>query len=64
MSQRANLRIIQAEIPLATMFGYATVVRSKSQGRADHSMQFLRYEPVPAQLQEEIIAKQQGFYTR
>ncbi len=61
MSQRANLRIIKSEIPLAKMFGYATDVRSKSQGRADHTMQFLRYEAVPAQLQDEIIAKQQGF---
>jgi elongation factor G len=62
MSQRANVRIIPAEVPLANMFGYATDLRSKSQGRADHTMQFLRYEPVPAQLQDEIIAKQQGFY--
>jgi elongation factor G len=61
MSQRANLRIIPAEVPLANMFGYATDLRSKSQGRADHTMQFLRYEPVPAQLQDELIAKQQGF---
>jgi len=61
MSQRHNLRIIKAEIPLATMFGYATDLRSKTQGRADHTMQFLRYEAVPAQLQDDIIAKQRGF---
>ena len=43
------------------MFGYATDLRSTSQGRADHSMQFLRYEVVPQAVQEDIIAKQQGF---
>jgi elongation factor G len=62
MSQRASLRIIKADIPLAKMFGYATDLRSKTQGRADHSMQFSRYEAVPSNLQDEIIAKQQGFY--
>jgi elongation factor G len=61
MSQRLNLRIIKAEVPLAKMFGYATDLRSKTQGRADHTMQFLRYEAVPSQLQDEIIAKQRGF---
>jgi elongation factor G len=61
MTQRQNLRIIKAEVPLANMFGYATDVRSKTQGRADHTMQFLRYEAVPAQLQDDIIAKQRGF---
>jgi len=61
MGQRVNLRLLKAEIPLAGMFGYATDLRSKSQGRADHSMQFLRYEIVPQAVQEDIIAKQQGF---
>ena len=61
MGQRVNLRLLKAEIPLAGMFGYATDLRSKSQGRADHSMQFLRYEVVPQAVQEDIIAKQQGF---
>jgi elongation factor G len=61
MGQRHNLRVIKSEIPLAQMFGYATDLRSKTQGRADHTMQFLRYEAVPQGIQEEIIAKQQGF---
>ena len=61
MGQRHNLRVIKAEVPLAQMFGYATDLRSKTQGRADHTMQFLRYEAVPQGIQEEIIAKQQGF---
>ena len=61
MSQRANLRVIKSDIPLAQMFGYATDLRSKTQGRADHTMQFSRYEPIPQQIQEEVIAKQHGF---
>jgi len=61
MGQRGQLRIIKAEIPLAEMFGYATDLRSKTQGRADHSMQFSTYEQVPTNLQDQIIAKQQGF---
>jgi elongation factor G len=64
MLQRANLRTIKADVPLANMFGYATDLRSKTQGRADHTMQFLRYDAVPSNLQDEIIAKQQGFYSK
>jgi elongation factor G len=60
MSQRANARVIKAEVPLATMFGYATDVRSKTQGRATYTMQFSHYAPVPAAIQEEIVAKQRG----
>jgi elongation factor G len=57
MGQRANARVIKAEVPLATMFGYATDVRSKTQGRATHTMQFAHYAPVPAAVQEEIVSK-------
>ncbi len=60
MGQRANARVIKSEVPLATMFGYATDVRSKTQGRATHTMQFSHYAPVPAAIQEEIVAKQRG----
>jgi elongation factor G len=60
MGQRANARVIRAEVPLATMFGYATDVRSKTQGRATHTMQFSHYAPVPTAIQEEIVAKQRG----
>ncbi len=60
MGQRGNARVIKAEVPLATMFGYATDVRSKTQGRATHSMQFSQYAPVPVAIQEEIVAKQRG----
>ncbi|APR82482.1 Translation elongation factor G [Minicystis rosea] len=60
MGQRGNARVIRAEVPLATMFGYATDVRSKTQGRATHTMQFSHYAPVPTAIQEEIVAKQRG----
>ena len=60
MGQRGNARVIRSEVPLATMFGYATDVRSKTQGRATHTMQFSHYAPVPQPIQEEIVAKQRG----
>jgi elongation factor G len=58
MAQRGkNTQIITAEVPLATMFGYATDLRSKTQGRATYSMQFAHYEPVPTSVQDEVVAK-------
>jgi elongation factor G len=57
MGQRGNLRTISSEVPLSTMFGYATDLRSRTQGRATHTMQFAHYAPVPAQVQEEIVEK-------
>jgi elongation factor G len=61
MQQRGNTtQIIKAEVPLATMFGYATDLRSKTQGRATYSMHFSHYEPVPSSVQEEIVAKVRG----
>ena len=61
MHQRGNTtQIIEAEVPLATMFGYATDLRSKTQGRATYTMQFSHYEPVPNAVQEEIVAKVHG----
>ena len=61
MSQRGkNTQVITAEVPLATMFGYATDLRSKSQGRATYTMQFSQYEPCPTQVQDEVVAKIKG----
>jgi elongation factor G len=60
MSQRGNAQVIDAEVPLATMFGYATDLRSRTQGRATYTMQFANYSPVPNQIQEEIVAKVRG----
>ncbi|MBM4310140.1 MAG: elongation factor G [Deltaproteobacteria bacterium] len=48
---------IEAEVPLADMFGYATVLRSSTQGKAEFTMEFARYLPVPASIAEELIAQ-------
>jgi elongation factor G len=60
MTQRGNAQVIDAEVPLATMFGYATDLRSRTQGRATYTMQFANYSAVPNQIQEEIVAKVRG----
>jgi elongation factor G len=60
MSQRGNAQVIDAEVPLATMFGYVTDLRTMTQGRGTSSMQFSHYAPVPPALQEEIVAKVKG----
>ncbi len=57
MENRSTVQIIRAEVPLANMFGYATDLRSMSQGRATYTMQFSRYMQVPQQIAEEIIDK-------
>jgi elongation factor G len=60
MESRGNTQVIQAQVPLATMFGYATVLRSATQGRATFTMQFDHYEPVSAHLAEEILGRRQA----
>jgi elongation factor G len=57
---RSVAQVIQADVPLSEMFGYATDLRSATQGRAAHSMQFSRYEPVPASIAGEILARMGG----
>ncbi|MBI4313795.1 MAG: elongation factor G, partial [Candidatus Omnitrophica bacterium] len=57
MGQRANAKVIKGEVPLAEMFGYATVSRSLSQGRATFTMEPSYYAQVPKNVQEEIAAK-------
>jgi elongation factor G len=57
---RANAQVIRANVPLGQMFGYATDVRSMTQGRATYTMQFARYEEVPKNIAEEIMAKVAG----
>jgi len=59
MDDEAGAKIIKAEVPLAEMFGYATTVRSLSQGRATYSMQFEKYMEVPGHVAEAIIKKSQ-----
>ena len=57
MEARAGAQIVNSEVPLGEMFGYATDLRSQTQGRATFTMQFTHYEPVPAQVAEAIISK-------
>lgn len=57
MEQQGNLRVIRVLVPLATMFGYATTLRSVSQGRATYSMEPSHYEEVPASIAEDIRAR-------
>ena len=60
MEARGGAQVVSAQVPLAQMFGYATDVRSKTQGRATYTMQFSHYEPVPQNISEEITAKAVG----
>jgi elongation factor G len=57
MDQRGNARVITAMVPLSSMFGYVNTLRSMSQGRAQYTMQFDHYEPVPSNIVEQILAK-------
>ncbi len=60
MTKRGNAQVIETTVPLAEMFGYATVLRSKTQGRASYTMQLLQYEELPKAAQEEIVKKVKG----
>ena len=57
MDTRANARIIKSHVPLASMFGYATDLRSKTSGRANYTMQFDHYEPTPADVAEKVLKR-------
>ena len=57
MDQRGNARVVDAMVPLANMFGYVNTLRSMSQGRAQYTMQFDHYEPVPQAVADEVKAK-------
>jgi len=60
MEKRGSTQILRAKVPLAEMFGYATDLRSRTQGRASYTMHFLRYEQTPAVIAEEVVARVQG----
>jgi len=60
MNQRGNSQVINAQVPMSEMFGYATDLRSKTQGRATYSMQFNSYQDVPESIAEEIVASRRG----
>ena len=55
MERSGNTQIVQAKVPLAEMFGYATDLRSLTQGRGTHTMEFLRYEPVPKSIGDPLV---------
>ena len=60
MTDRNNAKIISAEVPLSQMFGYATDLRSKTQGRASYSMEFEKYVEVPKNIAQQVIDERQG----
>ena len=60
MNPRKDAQVVKAMVPLAEMFGYATVVRSMTQGRALYTMQFSHYEQVPKSISDQIIEKVKG----
>jgi elongation factor G len=60
MEQRGNSQQIKAQVPLSDMFGYATDLRSRTQGRATYTMQFHSYQEVPESIAREIVARATG----
>jgi elongation factor G len=64
MELRGSTQMIKAMVPLSEMFGYATELRSRTQGRGSFTTHFGRYEEVPASIAEEIISKAQGKVTK
>ena len=63
MEDRTNTKVIHAKVPLGEMFGYATDLRSQTQGRASYTMQFDSYEAVPKNIRDEIVSKNGGSAT-
>jgi len=60
MSQRRDAQVIKALVPLSEMFGYATVLRSMTQGRAIYSMQFSHYDEIPKSISDQLVEKVKG----
>ncbi|MHB1486432.1 MAG: elongation factor G, partial [Acidimicrobiales bacterium] len=60
MEQRGSSQVIRSQVPLSDMFGYATDLRSRTQGRATFSMQFNSYQEVPDSIAKEIVARVRG----
>ena len=60
MDQKNNMQVINAEVPLSEMFGYATELRSLTQGRALFTMSFANYKQAPSVVSDQIIEKFQG----
>jgi elongation factor G len=64
MEPRGNAQVVKCTVPLSEMFGYATDLRSATQGRGNYTMHFHRYEEVPRAVGEEVIARVSGTYGR
>ena len=64
LTDRAGAKVIKSEVPLAGMFGFSTDLRSATQGRANFSMEFSKYDVVPPMIAEEIIARTTGITTK
>ena len=64
MFQRPDARVVTARAPLSELFGYATKLRSLTQGRAVYSMQFSRYEELPSSIADEFVNKYHGKFAR
>jgi elongation factor G len=60
VAQRGSAQVVNARVPLAQMFGYVGDLRSRTQGRATYTMQFDSYQPVPASIEQEIVARVRG----
>jgi elongation factor G len=60
MSARSDAQVVKVTVPLSEMFGYATTLRSLSQGRAIYTMHFSHYDEVPASISEKIIERTKG----
>jgi elongation factor G len=60
MEPRGGAQVVRAQVPLSEMFGYATDLRSSTQGRATYTMQFTHYAEVPASIATEIVARYRG----
>ena len=61
MFSRADARVVAASVPLAEMFGYATRLRSLTQGRAVYTMQFSKYAALPESMEEQLVSKIRGY---
>ena len=61
MNSRGNAQVIDAEVPLAMMFGYSTDLRSRTQGRAMYTMQFSHYAAPPETVAQALVTKLRGY---
>jgi elongation factor G len=61
MEQRSGANVVDGTVPLAEMFGYSTVLRSRTQGRASYTMQVSHYEPVPQKLADTLVSRMRGY---